>query len=73
MTLSDFASIGTLISSLAVLVSLVFLNFQMRQTERNQRAMMNQGVMARDNAIMMMLQQPEVMQVWTKATAGATD
>lgn len=73
MTLSDLASIGTLISSLAVFVSLVFLNLQMRQTERNQRAMMNQGVMARDNAIMMMVQQPEVMKVWTKAIAGATD
>jgi hypothetical protein len=73
MTLSDLASIGTLISSLAVLVSLVFLNLQMRQTERNQRAMMNQGVMARDNAIMMMLQLPEVTQVFTKATTGTTD
>jgi hypothetical protein len=73
MTLSDYASIGTLISSLAVLVSLVFLTLQVRQTERNQRAMMNQGVMARDNAIMMMVQQPDVMKVWTKAAAGATD
>lgn len=73
MTLSDLASIGTLISSVAVLVSLVFLTLQVRQTERNQRTMMSQGVMARDNAIMTTLQQPEVMQVWTKASAGATD
>lgn len=41
--LSDLASIGSLISGLAVLVSLVYLNLQVRQTERNQQAMIRQG------------------------------
>ena len=48
MTLSDLAAIGSLVSGLAVLVSLVYVSIQIRQTERNQRALINQGAMARD-------------------------
>jgi hypothetical protein len=43
MTLSDLASIGSLVSGVAVLVSLVYLSLQVRQTERNQQAMIRQG------------------------------
>jgi hypothetical protein len=43
MTLSDIASIGSLTSGAAVLVSLVYLNLQVRQTERNQQASIRQG------------------------------
>ena len=50
MSLSDLASIGSFVSGLAVLVSLVFLYFQLRQfgtqikqAEKNQRAAMGQG------------------------------
>jgi hypothetical protein len=50
MTLSDLASIGSFISGLAVLISLVFLYFQLRQVsaqvvqaERNQQAAIRQG------------------------------
>src|SRR5271169_6440049 len=43
MILSDVASIGSLISGLAVLVSLVYLSLQVRQTERNQQASIRQG------------------------------
>ncbi len=38
MTLSDLAAIGSLVSSAAVLVSLVYLAQQIRQSARNQRA-----------------------------------
>jgi hypothetical protein len=47
MTLADFANIGTLAGSVAVLVSLIYLNLQTRQTEKNQRAILNQGVVNR--------------------------
>jgi len=47
MSLSDIASIGSLISGLAVLISLVYLSVQVRQAERNQRAVMNQGLIGR--------------------------
>src|ERR1700733_2700237 len=43
MTLSDVASIGSLISGSAVLVSLVYLSLQVRQTDRNQQATIRQG------------------------------
>jgi hypothetical protein len=50
MSLSDLASLGSFISGVAVLISLVFLYFQLRQVnqqvrqaERNQRAAVTQG------------------------------
>ncbi|MBS0278610.1 MAG: hypothetical protein JSR81_13400 [Proteobacteria bacterium] len=48
MTLSDLAALGSLVSGLAVLVSLVFLWFQFRQTERNQRAAISQAAITRN-------------------------
>jgi hypothetical protein len=47
MTLSDLAAIGSLVSGIAVVVTLIFLLFQMRQTNRNQRSLMQQGRTAR--------------------------
>jgi hypothetical protein len=54
MSLSDLASLGSFVSGFAVLVSLVFLYFQVRpvnaqvlQTEKNQRALLQQGRAAR--------------------------
>jgi len=44
MHVSDLSSIGSLVSGMAVLVSLVYLSLQLRQTVRNQRALMNQGI-----------------------------
>src|SRR5471030_741503 len=38
MSLSDLAAIGSFISGVAVLISFVFLAFQLRQNARNQRA-----------------------------------
>ena len=38
VTLADFASIAGIVSSLAVLVSLVYLSLQLRQSARHQRA-----------------------------------
>ena len=43
MTLSDLASIGSFISGVAVIVTLVFLPAQLRQTERIHRAVLHQG------------------------------
>ncbi|MBV9045924.1 MAG: hypothetical protein JO348_04740 [Alphaproteobacteria bacterium] len=47
MTLSDLASLGSFISGVAVLVTLVFLLLQLRQSDRNQRSLMQQGRSAR--------------------------
>jgi hypothetical protein len=43
MTLSDLASVGTLASGIAVLVSLIYLNQQTRQSAKHTRALIQQG------------------------------
>lgn len=47
MNLSDIASIGSLISGVAVLVSLVYLSQQIRQSSKHSRALIQQGRAAR--------------------------
>lgn len=43
MSLSDVAAIGSLVSALAVLVSFLFLTAQIRQNNRLQRSLIQQG------------------------------
>ncbi len=59
MTLSDIASIGSLISGVAVLVSLAYLALQVRQTERNQRASIHQGASERSANLVLALSSPD--------------
>ncbi|MGN6150052.1 MAG: hypothetical protein ACTHPD_16070 [Rhizomicrobium sp.] len=47
MTLSDLASIATVISGVAVLVSLIYLGLQTRQNTRHTRALLWQGAAER--------------------------
>jgi hypothetical protein len=56
MNLADLASIGGDISAVALVITLVFLNLQVRQSEKNQRALIQQGRASRtvDIAIGMM-------------------
>ena len=60
MTLSDLASIGSFISGLAVLVSLIFVGLQMRQVNRNQRSSMQQGRSDQSFELMMRLTDPAI-------------
>ncbi len=46
MTLSDLASLGNVISSLGVLVSLVYLGIQTRQNSKHTQALVSQGRVA---------------------------
>lgn len=73
MSLSDIASIATVISSLAVLASLVYLSLQMRQTEKNQRALTDQGTSTRNIDIIMFHAQPEMNALTTRVATGDTD
>ena len=75
MPLSDLAAIGSFVSGAAVLVSLVFLYFQLGQVrkqialaEKNQRAIMQQGRAARSAENIMGLGDSFKMGVWVKAT-----
>lgn len=43
MSLTDLAAIASIISSVAVLATLVYLNIQTRQSDRNQRSMLIQA------------------------------
>jgi hypothetical protein len=79
MTLSDLASIGSFISGLAVLVSLVFLYFQLRQVgaqvqqaERNQQASIRQGRATRVVELNLAATEPSLADVLAKGVAGAT-
>ena len=73
MSLSDLASIGTLVSGLAVLASLVYLSLQIRQSDKNQRALINQGTVTRNIDILMFLSQPQIHALTTRVAAGEVD
>lgn len=73
MTLSDIASIASVISSLAVLASLVYLTIQVRQTEKNQRALMDQGNVNRATDINAFLAQPHINALSTRVLVGDTN
>ena len=57
MSLSDLAALGSFISGVAVVFSFIFLALQMRQSNSNQRSLMQQGRSARN--ITTILQQTE--------------
>lgn len=47
MTLSDLASLGSFVSGIAVLVSLVYLSLQIKQNSKHSQALIQQGRAAR--------------------------
>jgi hypothetical protein len=71
MRLSDLASIGSLISSAAVVISLVYLALQIRQTERNQRALIHQGRASRMIALTTQIANPGVVDGYFQAILGS--
>lgn len=73
MSLSDLSSIGSLVSGVAVLISLIYLALQVRQAERNQQASIRQGRATRAVDIILALSDPAVADALPKGSAGATD
>ena len=73
MTLSDLASIGSLVSGLAVLASLVYLGRQVKQAEKNQQATIRQNRISRAAELMMGKSHPTVAEAVSKGTTGAAD
>lgn len=73
MSLSDLANIGSLISGVAVLISLVYLSLQVRHAQRTQRASMHQARVERVTHVSLNFARPELAKVLAKAAAGATD
>jgi hypothetical protein len=70
VSLSNLASIGSLISGVAVLISLVYLALQVRQAARNQRALMQQGRADRVANACIALAQPGISRVYNKGLEG---
>ncbi len=80
MSLSDLASLGSFISGVAVLVSLVFLYFQLRQvivqvmqTEKNQQSAIRQNRATRTVDIILSTLPAEVAEAVQKGLAGTHD
>jgi hypothetical protein len=80
MSFSDLAALGDLVSGVAVPVSLVFLyfqvrqvNLQVRQTEKNQQAMIQQGRAARSMDLVLRVADAGLIKAWTDGRAGSPD
>lgn len=73
MSLSDFASLGSLLGGLAVLVSLIYLALQVRQAEKNQQAQVTQTRATRSIDILMQYSLPGLAEAVMRARQGAAD
>jgi len=66
MTLSDFASLSTAVSGVAVTISLIYLGIQTRQNVRHTRALIHQGATARTTSIMLANQNRDSSAAWVQ-------
>ncbi len=73
MALSDLASIGSFVSAVAVLISLVYLSVQVRQSERNQRAIIQQGRATRQSDLLLRIADAGIVDANYKGRAGNAD
>jgi hypothetical protein len=72
MSLTDLTSLASLVSSVAVLVSLLFIGLQIRQSNRNQRSLMQQGRSARNVELLSRLTDPSLSDVMLRVSNGET-
>ena len=70
MSLSDLASLGSFASGIAVLVSLIYLALQIRQAEKNQRAIVHQGRVGQSADRLLRLMEPELLRPFMKGLYG---
>jgi hypothetical protein len=73
MSLSDLASLGSFFSGVAVIVTFLFLTLQMRQTNRNQRALMQQGRAGRTTDLLMRLSEARQSSLMVRGMRGELD
>jgi hypothetical protein len=73
MTLSDAAAAAAIVSSGAVALSLVYVAVQIRQAEKNQRGMMQQGRADRASDAALRLADPTLGPVWQKGRRAPED
>jgi hypothetical protein len=70
MSLSDFASVGSFVSGFSVLVSLIYLALQVRQTERNQQISIRHSRASRTVDLHLALADPAVADAWLHGTGS---
>ncbi len=70
MSLSDLASLGSFVSGFAVLVSLVYLALQVRQTERNQQISIRHSRASRIVELQLALADPAVTDAWLRGSGS---
>lgn len=70
MNLATLVNIGSLLGSVAVLLSLVYLNRQLRQGELNQRSKMDRGRSQQVGEWLQAIAQPEVAALILRGHAG---
>ncbi len=70
MTLTEFATVSTAISGIAVTVSLIYLAIQTHQNTRNTRALIHQGSAARTIDILTSLMNSEYCAAWIAGNDG---
>ena len=73
MTLSDLASIGTFVSAVAVVVSLVYLGSQIRQARVHQQAAIRSERASRMAAMNIAAQEPSIAVAIAKGVTGSDD
>jgi len=73
MTLSDLAALGSFVSGVAVVFSFVFLGLQIRQSDRNQRAVLNAQSNSAFNEHMLKWTEPHLAALWWRMMEGETD
>ena len=66
MTFADLSSLGGFISGIAVVITLIFLLLQMRQTDKNQKALLQQGRSARVTELILKRTEPELSRALTR-------
>jgi len=73
MSLSDLALIGSFVSGIAVLISLIYLGAQVRQATKHQRAQMLESRTSRIADWNMRVAEPALAAVWNKALSANHD
>jgi len=63
MSLSDLAAVGSFVSGLAVVITLVVLVIQTRQSIKNQRSLIAQGMFARASELVLKFAEPHMSDI----------
>jgi hypothetical protein len=73
INLEQLQSIGNAVSAVAIVISLIYLSFQIRQAEKYQRALMQQGRVARISAAAETYAHPAIAEAINRGWDGARD